>query len=88
MNRYKRRRSSITATETAMAAAIRGCVCRPEISRRHKDGIGHLDMYHDGDCPAADSGTQLLIGRGHQTAEEFAAVVAEVVEVFEEGRGL
>ena len=84
MNRHRRRRPTITVTDVAIAAAVRGCTCRPDAKRRHQGGIAHLDVYHDNDCPAVDGGSQLLIRRNsHATAAEFAAVVAEIVRALE-----
>ena len=80
MNRHRRRRPTITVGDVALATAVKGCTCRPDMKRRHEGGMSHLDVYHDNDCPAVDSGPQLLIRRNsHASAADFAAVVAEVV---------
>ena len=85
VNRNRRRRPTFTASDIAFASAFRGCTCRPDVRRRHVAGRVEAALYHDGDCPAADSGSVLLLKRhSHETAEEFAAVVVELLRALEE----
>lgn len=80
MNRTrKRRHSPFTQSDLTNAARIRGCTCRPDVTRRHVDGIPRVIMRHDQDCPAAD-GVQLLIRRmRHSSPADFADAVVEIV---------
>lgn len=86
MNRNRRRRRPLfTLADIAIASAVRGCACRPAVKRRHLAGRVEADVFHDGWCPAADTGSMLLVKRGsHETAADFAAVVAELLRGLEE----
>jgi len=45
-----------------LAAAIRGCNCRPDIRhRKSRGGIRHIGVHHDDSCPVVDSPPQLLL---------------------------
>jgi|HigsolmetaAR202D_1030399.scaffolds.fasta_scaffold04796_7 hypothetical protein len=64
----------------ATTAAIRGCVCKPRIEHSTIEGVRHLSYYHDDACPAADTGSSLILVRGHnQSSADFARAAVDVV---------
>lgn len=72
-------KTRIDRTAIRIAAAIRGCTCEPGIRHRDRKGVRHIEVAHDVGCPAADTGSQLVLARGrHQTPEEFAGAVIAV----------
>jgi hypothetical protein len=83
-NRKRRHVSPFTESDITTAARLRGCNCKPDMARRHVDGIPRVILFHEHDCPAID-GTQLLLRRDrHQSAADFAAAVADIVRAIEE----
>lgn len=51
-----------------LAAAIRGCDCRPDIRhRKPRGGVRHIDVAHDDDCPAVDTAPQFILTRRPET---------------------
>lgn len=49
-----------------LGSAIRGCTCTPNLRHYRHDGMQHVDVMHDDDCPAMDTGTQYVFTRGHR----------------------
>lgn len=81
--RLRRRQDRDRLREASfVGAALRGCICNPEL--RHRPG--GFTIFHSDWCPAADTGSQLIFLRGrHQSAEEFARVVAAVLQALRNG---
>ena len=88
MNRHRRRRNTfptnLVAEAVEVTSALHGCTCRPDIERHHRNGLASVSVFHDSWCPAVDSGSQLVIARHpHDSAADFAAVIAELVDAIQ-----
>ena len=58
MNRNRHRRTTFTDQDIAIAYAVKGCTCRPNVKRRHAGGTSALSRTMRVGPPSRQPGTR------------------------------